>query len=83
MLKNKLMKEIEKWTRKLDNRLPNLKAIDDSGEDLMENARAYRRDSEHFLKKNEPIKSYESLIWAWAFIEIGEELGHIEHIKEE
>lgn len=77
MLKNELEGEIEKWTEKLDGRLPKLDPVDDSGEKILENARAYRRDSKHFLENEDLIKGYESLIWAWAFVEIGEELEHL------
>ncbi len=77
MLENELRKEIEKWTKKLDEKLPEIEPLDDSGEDILENAKAYREDSEHFLEDEDLIKSYESLIWAWAFVEIGENMKHL------
>ncbi|KXA89258.1 hypothetical protein AKJ57_05575 [candidate division MSBL1 archaeon SCGC-AAA259A05] len=64
MLKDELLREIEKWTEKLDDRLLKLKPVDDSGEELLKNARAYRGDSEHFLENDKLIESYESLIWS-------------------
>jgi len=70
--------EIERWTRKLDEKLPGLRPTDEPGEDILENAAAYREDSEHFYEEGKLIESFESLIWAWAFIEIGEDLGHLE-----
>ena len=76
-LKNDLREEIGKWTEKLDDRLPKLTAKDEEGEGILENAKAYREDSEHFYEEGHLIESYESLIWAWAFIEIGENLGHL------
>lgn len=82
MLKDELLKEIERWTEKLDERLPKLKPVDDSGEELLENARAYRRDSEHFFEKDKLIESYESLIWAWAYVDIGERLNHLKSSKD-
>ncbi len=74
MLKNDLEKEIEKWSKKLDEKLPKIEAEEDEGEELLENAKAYRTDSDHFYEEGELIQSYESLIWAWAFVEIGEKL---------
>ncbi|KXB06149.1 hypothetical protein AKJ53_01230 [candidate division MSBL1 archaeon SCGC-AAA382F02] len=79
MLKNELEKEIEKWTEKLNERLPGLKPEDNSGKEILENIKAYREDSKHFFQNDNLIKSYEALIWAWAFVEIGENLGHLTH----
>ncbi len=74
MLKNELEKEIGKWSKKLDKKLPKVEASGEKGKEILENSSAYRKDSEHFLEKGKLIQSYESLIWAWAFIEIGEKL---------
>lgn len=77
MLKDELKEEIERWTEKLDGKLPGLEPIDDPGKKILRNAKAYREDSGHFLDRGELIESYEALIWAWAFVEIGEDLGHL------
>lgn len=77
MLSDELKQEIEKWSQKLDAKLPELVAEDKPGEEILENARAYRRDSKHFLQNDDLIKSFESLIWAWALTEIGEDLNHL------
>lgn len=82
MLKEDLEEEIEKWKKKLDERLPTLEPLDEPGKEMLENAKAYRRDSKHFLEKENLIESYESLIWAWAFVEIGEKFGHLDNRKE-
>ncbi len=76
-MKNELKEEIEKWSEKLDKKLSKVKATDEEGKELIENALAYRKDSKHFHKEGKLIQSYESLIWAWAFIEIGEKLEHL------
>lgn len=76
-LKDELEEEIDKWSRKLDERLPELDPVGDSGREILENAKAYREDSEHFREEGELIESFESLIWAWAFVEIGENMGHL------
>lgn len=83
MLNEELKKEIEKWTQKLDNRLPEVSPSDKAGEEILENAGAYREDSEHFQEEGDLIKSFESLIWAWAFVEIGERFNHLNSSEEE
>lgn len=77
MLSDELRKEISKWSDRLDVKIPKVKSMDKSGDELLENAEAYRKDSEYFLKNNDLIESFESLIWAWALIEIGEDLNHL------
>jgi len=74
----KLIKEIEKWSKKLDDSLLDVHALDDRGTKMLENVRAYRRDSNHFFERGDFVKSFECLIWAWAIIELGKELGHLE-----
>jgi len=74
MLKNDLEQEIEKWNEKLDDKLPDVEPVEEDGEELLENALAYRKDSKHFYEEEKLIESFESLVWAWAFIEIGERL---------
>ncbi|MGB3943369.1 MAG: DUF357 domain-containing protein, partial [Methanothrix sp.] len=32
-------------------------------------------DSRHFSEKGDPIRAFEAVIWAWAWIEIGLEVG--------
>ncbi len=76
-LESELTKEIKKWTAKLDNALSTTNAIDERGRKMLSNTKAYRRDSEHFLKKRDLVKSFECLIWAWALLELGKEFGHL------
>ncbi|NYT00097.1 MAG: DUF357 domain-containing protein [Methanocellales archaeon] len=77
ILENKLDKEIEKWTYKLDEMLPITKTPTNEGKDLMEDIIAYRKDSEYFLEKGDIIKSFECLIWAWALLEIGKRFRYL------
>jgi hypothetical protein len=44
---------------------------------MLENARAYFSDSAHFLARSDLVRSFECLIWGWAFLEIGLQLGHL------
>jgi hypothetical protein len=72
-----LTDEIKKWSKKLDDSLLNVHALDDRGAKMLENIRAYRKDSKHFLEQDNLVKSFECLIWAWALLEVGKELKHI------
>lgn len=83
MSNEELEKEIEKWTQKLDDRLPKVSPSDEVGEEILENAEAYREDSKHFQERGDLIKSFESLIWAWAFVEIGEKFEHLKSSEKE
>lgn len=77
MLEEELREEIEKWSQKLKDALAAVEALDEKGEELLENARAYGEDQKHFLERGDLIRSFECLIWAWALLEVGRELGHI------
>jgi hypothetical protein len=76
-LADELRAEIEKWTRKLDEELPKTEPLDDSGRKMLENIRAYRKDSGHFSESGDLVKGFECLIWAWALLETGNALGHL------
>jgi len=41
----------------------------------MENISAYIRDCQYFLEKDDPIRAFEAVIWAWAWMEIGLQKG--------
>jgi hypothetical protein len=74
-LESELAAEIEKWSRRLDEALPGMKGSDDVGGRMLQNINAYRNDSRHFLERGELVKSFECLVWAWAILELGRELG--------
>lgn len=78
MLEDELKQEIEKWSKRLDEKIPETPASDDEGAKLLENIRAYRKDSRHFLEQDDLMKSFECLIWAWALLETGRKLKHLE-----
>jgi hypothetical protein len=40
-----------------------------------ENIAAYISDSRHFLNNGDLIRAFEAVIWAWAWMEIGQEIG--------
>jgi len=71
-----LLAEIEKWSKRLDSSLAGVRPLSEQGSRMFQNIRAYREDSRHFLNRD-LIKSFECLIWAWAILEVGRELGHL------
>ncbi len=68
-LKEDLQKEIDKWFPKVKHEFKKIKSAQDR--DFLKNIQAYIQDTEYFLEKNDLIKAFEALIWAWAWLEIG------------
>ena len=75
-LEERLKDEIEKWTRKLEREMPKAK-VDGKNASFVANIKAYVKDSKHFAKKGDLIRSFEAIIWAWAWLEILKELEMI------
>jgi hypothetical protein len=50
-------------------------------ERFLENISAYISDSHYFLDKGDLIRAFESVVWAWAWMEIGLEMEKL--IKKE
>jgi len=65
--------EIGRWLPKVKEARKKIKMTTDR--DFLVNIEAYIKDAEYFLAKNDLIRSFESLIWAWAWLEIGQEKG--------
>lgn len=65
-----LSAETQKWLGRADDLFRRL-----TGEErFMENISAYLSDSRYFLEKGDLIRAFESVIWAWAWMEIGLEM---------
>ncbi|VVB60238.1 Uncharacterised protein [uncultured archaeon] len=45
------------------------------GEEFIKNIAAYIDDSMHFTQKKDHVRAFEAIIWAWAWIEIGKDIG--------
>lgn len=76
-IEDNLTAEINKWSKKLDKSLSNVKPSDERGAKMLQNIGAYRNDSRHFFERGDLIKSFECLVWAWALLETGKELKHL------
>lgn len=77
-LENDLRNEIEKWARKIDEETRDIRPLKEGGEEYIRNIEAYIKDSGHFMEKGDLVRSFEAIIWAWAWIEILKEIGIIQ-----
>lgn len=75
-LRKDLEEETEKWLKRIKSK--DFEARNEESEEIVENIRAYVKDSEHFLEEEKLIEAFEAAIWAWSWYEIGVELELIE-----
>ena len=68
-----LIDQTKKWMKKLD-----AIKIKSGPSYLIDNIKAYRNDTEHFLEKGDYVRAFEAIVWAWSFATIGKELCHLE-----
>ena len=69
-----LMNETKKWLARAREKRKKIKLMDKAKENMIKNIDAYISDSEHFLEKEDLIRAFEAVVWAWSWIEIMEEL---------
>ncbi len=74
-VENKIEQEIKKWSGKIGKKLENVGPAAPKGNEFLRNINAYVSDSAHFHDKGDLVRSFEAIIWAWAWLEIGMELG--------
>jgi hypothetical protein len=74
-LEKKLLGETLKWIKRAEDEFSKVKTASDSR--FIKNIEAYIKDSKYFLENKDLIRAFECVIWAWAWIEIGEEVGMI------
>ena len=77
-VENQLKGEIEKWTKRAKEKRSKIKLTDESKSDLLKNIDAYIKDSKYFLEKKDLVRSFEAIVWSWAWLEILEALEIIE-----
>lgn len=66
-LREELEAETRKWLKKAEDLFENISG----DEDFLENISAYINDSHYFLDNGDLIRAFESVVWAWAWMEIG------------
>ena len=69
-LKNQTLK----WLKKAEEKLSRVEKKDDA-EYIVKNAQCYIKDANYFLGQKDFVRSFEAVIWAWAFLEIGQNCG--------
>ena len=74
-----LKKETKKWLSKIEK--INFTAKNEKGKEFKTNIEAYIKDSNHFLEQGDFVRAFEAVIWAWAFLEISEELKLLKAVK--
>jgi len=75
-LEEDLRAETEKWLLKAEEAVKRVSAREEAGERYLANIAAYLSDSRYFLGKGDLIRAFEA-VWAWAWIEIGEDAGFL------
>lgn len=71
-IEEELKQETQKWLEKIKHEREKIE-LGKSKVDFVKNIDAYISDSQHFLKKNDYIRAFEAVIWAWAYLEIGQQ----------
>lgn len=71
-----LKKETEKWLVRIKEKIKNI----EGEKRFLENIKAYISDSEYFIGVSDFIRAFECVIWAWAWLEIGLEIGMLYEI---
>lgn len=71
----RLREETAKWRERLAERLETVEAEGEDGAMILENARAYLADADHFEEGGDMVRAFEAVVWGWSWLEIGEELG--------
>ena len=67
--------EIDKWKKKLEQERPKVRLAVPDKKDFLDNIDAYIKDSQFFFDQKDFVRSFEALIWAWAWLEIGKREG--------
>ena len=68
--KETLLEEINRWLPKCREEVKKIKKVKDK--EFFENVQAYISDAEHFLQRGDLVRAFEAIVWAWAWLEIGQ-----------
>ena len=79
-----LLKETQKMLEKLEAEMRHI-SYDSGNKDLkneIENIRAYMSDCTHFMEKNDLVKAFEAIVFAWGIYETLLSMHHLrKHAK--
>lgn len=68
-----LRRETQKWLQKIKDRVNRV----DGDRRFLDNINAYICDSDYFMEKGDLVRAFECVVWAWAWLEIGLEIGKL------
>jgi hypothetical protein len=71
-LESDLQNETYKWLEKAEDLFSKISPKDNR---FADNIAAYISDSRYFMDKGDLIRSFEAVIWAWAWMEICQDMG--------
>jgi hypothetical protein len=71
----KLQEETLKMLKRIEPLIDKIELVDDKGEEMLTNMKAYIADSKHFLHQQDFIKAFESIVFAYGILETCEDLG--------
>ncbi len=71
-VEEELKAETIKWLDKID------KVRISGNSEFVKNIEAYINDSRYFLEKDDLVRAFECVVWAWAWLEIGRDYGFLE-----
>lgn len=74
-LEEELTNETMKWLKKIMEERKRVSLADTDRQEFLKNMDAYISDSQHFLKQGNLIEAFEAVIWAWAIMSIGKDIG--------
>ncbi|MCJ7444628.1 MAG: DUF357 domain-containing protein [Methanotrichaceae archaeon] len=76
-LEKELENEILKWLERAERIVSKISPMGNEPEQerFLKNISAYIFDSKYFLEYDDLIRAFEAIVWAWAWIEIGLEIG--------
>ena len=80
-IEDELKAETLKWLEKCGEEVVKAKPSGFKGEEFLVNIKAYISDTQHFLDKGDLVRAFEAVIWAWAWLEIGKDVGVLDENK--
>ena len=74
-VEEELRNETLKWLGRIEEKIKNVEAANEKGQEFMRNIEAYISDSRYFLEIHDLVRAFECVVWAWAWLEIGIEMN--------
>jgi len=79
-IEKELIRQAEKMLKDIKEKRKSVSIVHDKKE-LLKNLDAYISDTRHFLDKNDSIRAFEAVVYAWGILETLEHAGIIRTIE--